>query len=284
MGLGIGRVVYDRELTGDIDDGDLVYRLGVTFLYGGPTGLTTAGATGWLSPTLGYDSCCWMSLAAGDLDADGLSDLAVGNAQTAADSNSVAGGAVDVLYGTPSGITSQGSQRWTQDSPGVDDEAEPGDSFGGSLAIGDFDADGVGDLAIGARGESGPTTPSAGATHVLYGSETGLTAAGTQFWHEGSPGIPGGSDVVQDFGAALAAGDLDGDGADDLAIGVPGDSPTADDPRGAVITLYGSSDGLSATGAQSLDAGQPRGARHDGDWRLDRAQPRDRELRTLRGR
>ncbi|HYU58354.1 MAG TPA: hypothetical protein VEO00_09930, partial [Actinomycetota bacterium] len=60
-------------------------------------------------------------------------DLAVG--VPVEDVGSVtAAGAVNVLYGSPSGLTVTGNQLWTQDSDGTDDAAESTDIFGGSLA------------------------------------------------------------------------------------------------------------------------------------------------------
>ena len=42
-------------------------------------------------------------------------------------------GAVHVIYGTATGLTSTGSQQWTQNSAGIADTAEAGDGFGGGL-------------------------------------------------------------------------------------------------------------------------------------------------------
>ena len=85
---------------------------------------------------------------------------------------------------------------------------------------GDFNGDGFADLAVGAPGED-LGSPDAGAVNVLYGSAAGLTSAGNQFWHQNSPGIAERADAGDLFGSALAAGDFNGDGFDDLAIGVP---------------------------------------------------------------
>ena len=120
-----------------------------------------------------------------DFDGNGFKDLAVGvpgeDLGSALDA-----GAVNVIYASANGLTGTASQLWTQNSPGIFDEAEQGDEFGESVAVADFDGDGFGDLAIGVPFEDA----NAGAVHVLYGSPTGLTAAGSQFWTQNSPGIP----------------------------------------------------------------------------------------------
>src|SRR5512144_1653904 len=76
-----------------------------------------------------------------------------------------------------------------------------------------------------------------------------------QLWDEGSPGLTSSLQADVHFGAALAAGDFDCDGFDDLAIGVPED----DDQLGSVIdvgyvtVLYGTEGGLGAAGHQLWD-------------------------------
>jgi hypothetical protein len=64
-----------------------------------------------------------------DFNGDGAADLAIG----ARGENNFAG-AVHVLYGSAGRLTAAGSQRWSQDSPGIADVAEDFDSFGESLA------------------------------------------------------------------------------------------------------------------------------------------------------
>ena len=184
-------------------------------------------------------------MAAGDFNGDGRADLAVGVAE-----ENISAGVVHVLYGSPSGLTATGSQLWSQNSPGIADGAEFEDSFGSSLAGGDFNGDGRADLAVGALGEN----DFAGVVHVLYGSASGLTAAGSQLWSQNSPGIEGVAEASDLFGDALAAGDFNGDGRADLAIGAPREN----NARGVVHVLYGAAaGGLSATGSQLWSQDSP---------------------------
>lgn len=74
----------------------------------------------------------------------------------------------------------------------------------------DFNGDGFDDLAIGVPeenvGHQGLFKPSAGAVNVLYGSGSGLTAEGNQFWHQNRRGVKGRAQVQDGFGGMLPFG------------------------------------------------------------------------------
>jgi hypothetical protein len=74
---------------------------------------------------------------------------------------------------------------------------------------------------------------------VLRGSASGLTATGEQYWSQNTAGIQGASEANDDFGRTLTAGDFDGDGADDLAVGVVAEGISGSTLSGAVNVLYG---------------------------------------------
>jgi hypothetical protein len=117
--------------------------------------------------------------------------------------------------------------------------AAVGDEFGHALAAGDFDGDGFEDLAIGAPrfDHSGPVTD-AGRLYVVYGSASGLALGSAQ----GIP--PAGALPGARYGEALAAGDFDDDGHDDLAVGEPGREIGGQAAAGRVEVLLGSSAGI----------------------------------------
>jgi len=121
-------------------------------------------------------------------------------------------------------------------------------------ASGDFDGNGVADLAVGVPFEDilsgGVQRTNAGAVHVFYGvNEGGLDVLGTDFWTQDSAGMPGVAEAFDDFGFALVAGNFNGDQYDDLAIGVPfEDFAVVDD--GVIHVLLGSATGLTTVGTQ----------------------------------
>ncbi|MER5700974.1 hypothetical protein ABT023_03305 [Micromonospora sp. NPDC002296] len=129
--------------------------------------------------------------------------------------------------------------------------------FGTALVAGDFNGDGYDDLAVGDSDEVVPGTAThAGGVWVLPGSRTGLVVDSATHFTQSSPGIPGDPANYDRFGSALAAGDINGDGRDDLAIGASGKSIGAAAEAGTVTVLLGGSGGLTATGAQQLHQDQ----------------------------
>ena len=192
-----------------------------------------------------------------DFNGDGHGDLAIGVPGEDLDSQSNAGG-VNVVYGSGSGLSSTGNQFWSQDSVGVVGSAETNDAFGRAVAVGDFNGDGFSDLAVGVPFEGVGSVANAGAVNILYGSGSGLTSSGNQFWGQDSAGVHNTADADDEFGFALAARDFNGDGYTDLAVGVPGEDGKNAADEGAVSVLYGSGGGLTAKHDQLIhgdDAG-----------------------------
>jgi len=247
------------------DDEGAVNGGGVVIIRGSPSGLTAVGSQRWDQDQPGMadsseraEQFGW-SLVIADFNGDGRGDLAIGNRYE--DINGAGSGAVQVLYGSGAGLSAAGSQAWSQDSPGVADRSEPNDQFGRTMASGDFDDDGFEDLAISAPYEShhGNRT---GRVHVLHGSRRGLTAAGSQVWDQDAPGVLEQADLRDEFGLSLAAGDFDGDGSDDLAVGVWFEDQCWICNEGGVAVLDGSRSGLRAAGNQFWTQDSPGVADH----------------------
>ena len=197
------------------------------------------------------DSAFGAAAAAGDFDCDGFDDLAIGVPEDDDNNGALVDvGYVLVLYGAEGGLAADDNQLWDQQSLAQDTE-EADDLFGETLAAGDFDGDGCDDLAIGSPEEDIGSETDAGGVQVVYGSFFfGLVADGNVFFRQGDGAISSIAEEFDNFGAALAVGDFDGDGFDDLSIGVPGeDNETAAvGNSGAVHVLFGSGIGLTGTG------------------------------------
>lgn len=176
------------------------------------------------------------AVAVGDFNKDGYRDVAVGAPGDQV--GGVSAGTVTIFNGSATGMSTTG-KRLTQTDGGSGNEA--GDRFGAALAAGDFNKDGYADLAVGIPGEAIAGASGAGAITVFMGSSSGLT---TGTWH--SQTLGGGTDEAGDgFATALAAGDLNGDGYADLAIGAPGEAPSGGTVKsGAGYVYKGSSTGI----------------------------------------
>lgn len=146
-----------------------------------------------------------------DFNGDGIGDVAFSAAGAYVSGNKTAGQLV-VLYGTSTGVSSAKRTVLSQNSAGVPGTAEAGDAFGGETAYGDFNSDGYDDIAVAAAGEDVGGDTDGGTLAVLWGSASGITGTGVTI---ADPAVSS-----HDFwGKNLAAGDFDGDGKDDLAVG-----------------------------------------------------------------
>ena len=183
------------------------------------------------------------SLACGDFDGDTFADLAVGVPGEATDSFGRAG-MVEIVYGSATGLDAASSIALDQDTSGMAGSAEMCDYFGHALAVGDFDSDGFADLAIGVPGEDNPSSCAAsvgrGAVQIVFGDTLGLMPNVNVLYTESDLG--GAPENGDEMGAALAAGDFDGDLFDDLAIGVPREDVNSGGSvvdAGTVFAIYG---------------------------------------------
>ncbi len=199
------------------------------------------------------------SLTTGDFNGDHRDDLAVG----IPGKNSGAG-AVVVIYGGAGGLVPASAQLLQMGSNGILGSPQAGAEFGYALAAGDFNKDGVKDLAIGAPRYDGGKLRDVGTVNIIYGKlGTGLQAAGNQWINQGSSSAtnPEGPKAEPDdrFGASLAAGQLsDGNSAEDLAIGAPGEDAGKVADNGSVEIVHGiAGRGLSQKSEVFLYPGGP---------------------------
>ncbi len=153
----------------------------------------------------------------GDLDGDGVTELAVGEYRFDIDSGRRA--AVDILFLNSNG-TVKSSTRIASEVNGGPVFADQ-DSFGFALApIGDLNGDGVNDLAVGAHlDDTGGAER--GAVHLLFLNTDGTVESSVKI-ASGTNGGPQRQDL-DGFGTSIAnVGDIDGDGVPDLGVGSAG--------------------------------------------------------------
>jgi hypothetical protein len=225
----------------------------VSVLYGSVSGLAAAGSQQWTQNSTDVEDDAetednlGFAVAAGDFNGDGFDDLASGIPGEIVGGKDDAG-AVSVLYGSISGLTATGDQRWTQNSTNINNKAETLDQLGLAVGTGDFNGDGFADLAVGVPTENLDGGEDGGAVNVIYGSVAGLTSAGDDFWHQDVTDINNSVKASDLFGYFVTGGDFDGDGFDDLLTSVVGQDISGQADAGGVSAIYGSASGLAAAG------------------------------------
>ncbi len=186
------------------------------------------------------DSFGYSVATLGDLDGDGVTDLAVG--AHADDDGGYDRGAVYVLFMQSNG-TVKSYQKISDTEGNFTATLENMDHFGISLAApGDLDGDGATDLAVGAHGDDDGGS-GRGAVYVLFMNTDG-TVKSYQKISDTAGSFTATLTNSDYFGISVASlGDLDGDGVTDLAVGAYQDDDGGPSGRGAVYAMFMNANG-----------------------------------------
>jgi hypothetical protein len=186
----------------------------------------------------------------GDLDGDNKQDVVVGAGLD--DDGGSARGAVWVLFLQTDG-TVIAHQKISDIDGGFTGNLDDSDQFGyATTSIGDLDADGVNDVAVGAVGDDDGGS-GRGAVWILFLNANG-TVKGHQKISSTTGGFGGALGNDDQFGSALASpGDIDGDDVRDLVVGAQLDDDGGAD-RGAVWILFLNTNGTVKDEVKISDA------------------------------
>ena len=200
--------------------------------------------------------------AAGDINGDGRGDLVIG--ANGADPNGANSGSSYVVFGRSTGFAASINLSSLDGSNGFRLDGVVASDFSGNsvAAAGDINGDGRGDLVIGANGAD-PNGANSGSSYVVFGRSTGFAASINLSSLDGSTGFRLDGVAAGDSygGSVAAAGDVNGDGRDDLIIGARADPNGRE--SGSSYVVFGRSTGFAAAiNLSSLDGST--GLRLDG--------------------
>ena len=193
----------------------------------------------------------------GDVNGDGIADLLIG--ARSADANGIDSGASYVVFGQPAvAPTAFGSNINLGAITGTDGFKISGEAVddGAGLAVsgaGDINGDGIADVIVGAF-HAGPSGNSSGASYVVFGSRSGFPPNLNLSTLSVSNGFKiSGALIYDNSGRAVSgAGDINGDGIDDLIVGAQFADRNPDDTSGASYVVFGSRSGLANLNLSTL--------------------------------
>ena len=188
----------------------------------------------------------------GDLDGDGVVDLAVGApADSSVNPNP---GSAYILFLNPDG-TVKNTQQITTGVGGLSANLATDDSFGAAVSsLGDIDGDGVNDLAVGAPLDQDGSGTDKGAIYVLRLNTDGTVKSEEKISEtQNNPGFVLTSNG--NLGSAVTGGqDVDGDGINDVIAGASSSKSNAN-LGGKILVLFLNADG-TVKGSQEISAAQ----------------------------
>jgi VCBS repeat-containing protein len=196
-----------------------------------------------------YDSSGYSVSSAGDINGDGIDDLIIG-ASNAGPNGQNASGSSYVVFGSSISFNASFNLSSLDGSNGfVINGIDRYDSSARSVSsAGDINGDGFDDLIIGAPFASTNSQNSSGESYVVFGSSSGFGASINLSSLDGSNGfVINGIDRYDRSGTSVtSAGDINGDGFDDLIIGAPGNSYNQPGAEESYV-VFGSSSGFGAS-------------------------------------
>jgi Ca2+-binding RTX toxin-like protein len=202
------------------------------------------------------------STGVGDFNGDGIDDFVIG---------AVSANKAYIIFGKEAAWTDLDLGNFSAADGIVITQGSSADSFGYNMAAaGDINGDGFEDLLLGTNN---------GKAYVIFGRASG--SAALELSNLGSAGFLIQGDPQTSFGSAVgAAGDVNGDGFDDIVVGALGDS-RGEHYAGGAYVIYGKASGFSTIDVATL--GDAEGFFIQGENDTDLAGGRFKEAADVNG-
>jgi hypothetical protein len=186
---------------------------------------------------------------AGDVNGDGFDDFLIGAPNAGIDGKTYVG-ATYVVFGkarTTAAVLNLATLNGTNGFKIIGEELN---DYAGSAvsAAGDVNGDGIGDIVIGAYAADRGTEAEAGAAYVVFGRSSGFAALLDLGTLNGANGFKVIGESAQDYAgtSVSSAGDVNGDGFDDILDGAANADANATSQTGAAYLLFGKAAGFTA--------------------------------------
>jgi len=200
------------------------------------------GSNGFRLDGVAGDLSGWSVSNAGDVNGDGFDDLIVGASR--ADMNGADSGSSYVVFGKASGFSAAMNLSSLDGSNGFRLDGVSEDDFTGNSVsnAGDVNGDGFDDLIVGAS-RADMNGADSGSSYVVFGKASGFSATMNLYSLDGSNGfrLDGVSEDDYTGGSVSSAGDVNGDGFDDLIVRASGADPNGEE-SGSSYIIFGRSD------------------------------------------